>query len=77
MYLARELTPLSLAQIAREFDRNHTTVLHAIRGVEAKSEPGTDLAGDINTIRSLLGETRPSLGSPDHETNDPPPSAQS
>ena len=39
MYLARELTPLSLAEIARGFDRDHTTVLHAIRAVSAGSSP--------------------------------------
>ena len=39
MYLARDLTSLSLAQIAREFDRDHTTVLHAVRVVSAASIP--------------------------------------
>ena len=37
MYLARELTALSLAEIAREFDRDHTTVLHAIRAVSSRA----------------------------------------
>ena len=31
MFMARELTGLSLTEIARGFDRDHTTVLHAIR----------------------------------------------
>lgn len=35
MYLARELTPLSLPQIGLYFDRDHTTVLHACRAIEA------------------------------------------
>lgn len=35
MYLARELTPLSLPQIGRHFGRDHTTVLHACRAIEA------------------------------------------
>ncbi len=35
MYLSRELTSLSLAQIARQFDRDHTTILHAIRAVSS------------------------------------------
>lgn len=56
MYLARELTPLSLAQIAREFDRDHSTVIHAIRAVEGRNEPGSDTAGDIHRVRGLLGE---------------------
>ncbi len=42
MYLAREETSISLAQIAREFNRDHTTVLHAIRTVAARLEPGSD-----------------------------------
>jgi chromosomal replication initiator protein len=56
MYLARELTPLSLAQIAREFDRDHSTVIHAVRAVEGRNEPGSDTAGDINRVRGLLSD---------------------
>jgi chromosomal replication initiator protein len=56
MYLARELTPLSLAQIAREFDRDHSTVLHALRVVEQRNEPGSELADDIHSIRAALGQ---------------------
>ena len=58
MFLARELTPLSLVQIAREFDRDHSTVIHAIRGIEERNEPGSETAGDINSARALLGERR-------------------
>jgi chromosomal replication initiator protein len=36
MYLAKELTPMSLPQIGRLFGgRDHTTVLHAIRQIDA------------------------------------------
>ena len=42
MYLARQETSLSLAQIAREFNRDHITVLHAIRRVTKRLEPGSD-----------------------------------
>ena len=59
MYLARELTPLSLAQIAREFDRDHSTVLHALRVVEERNEPGSDFAGDIHSVRAALGQPGP------------------
>ena len=67
MYLSRELTPLSLAQVAREFDRDHSTVIHAVRAVEGRNEPGSGTAGDINRVRGLLGQlgTGPSA--------DPPP----
>ena len=34
MFVAREQTSLSLVEIARGFDRDHTTVLHAVRAVE-------------------------------------------
>lgn len=54
MYLTRELTPLSLAQIAREFNRDHSTVLHAIRAVEGKLEPGSPALGDLHRARGLL-----------------------
>lgn len=59
MFIARELTQLSLAQIAREFERDHSTVLHAIRTVEAKNEPGSDTAGDIHSVRAALGDKLP------------------
>ncbi|HEY8467554.1 MAG TPA: chromosomal replication initiator protein DnaA [Solirubrobacterales bacterium] len=54
MYLCRELTPLSLAQIAREFDRDHSTVLHAIRAVESRLEPGSQIHEDVDRIRGEL-----------------------
>ena len=56
MFLPRELTPLSLAQIAREFDRDHSTVLHALKVVEQRNEPGSDVAGDIHSVRAALGQ---------------------
>ena len=55
MYLARELTPLSLTEIARGFNRDHTTVLHAIRTVSARLEPGSETAETIHRIRATLG----------------------
>jgi chromosomal replication initiator protein len=55
MYLARELTPMSLSEIARGFDRDHTTVLHALRAVGARLEPGSDTAQAIHRVRVDLG----------------------
>ena len=55
MYLARELTPLSLTEIARGFNRDHTTVLHAIRTVSARLERGSETAETIHRIRATLG----------------------
>jgi chromosomal replication initiator protein len=55
MYLARELTPLSLTEIARGFDRDHTTVLHALRAVEGRLEPGSETSERVHRIRVDLG----------------------
>ena len=74
MYLARELTPLSLAEIARGFDRDHTTVMHAIRAVGERIEPGSDTSQTIHRVRATLGKSAdpetPSTGDGHH-----PPSA--
>ena len=72
MYLARELTPLSLTEIARGFDRDHTTVLHAIRSVSSRLEPGSETATALHTIHTTLGTRHP----PEHpstETGHDPP----
>ena len=71
MFLARELTPLSLSQIAREFDRDHSTVIHAIRTVGERNEPGSDTAGDIHSVKSLLGESPDPHPPGDLGPNDP------
>jgi chromosomal replication initiator protein len=57
MYLARDLTSSSLAEIARAFDRDHTTVLHAVRAVEGRLEPGSDTESHVNRVRLTLGDT--------------------
>ena len=58
MYLARELTPLSLTEIARGFDRDHTTVLHAVRAVSSRLEPGSETAEALHRAHSVLGAER-------------------
>ena len=40
MYLTRKLTNLSLPDIGKEFDRDHSTVLYAIRKVEVSLKNG-------------------------------------
>ena len=59
MYLMRNLTNMSTTDIGREFGRDHTTVLHAIRKVESalKDENSrmSDVVRDITAnINSLL-----------------------
>jgi chromosomal replication initiator protein len=76
MYLARELTTLSLAEIARGFDRDHTTVIHAIRSISAKLEPGSDTAAAVHTLRLELGTAAGDGPGPSPNTLDDPPSSQ-
>ena len=59
MYLTRELSGLSLAQIAREFRRDHSTVLHAVRRVTSQLEPGSALHRNLTDAQALL-DTRDS-----------------
>src|SRR4051794_16303609 len=54
MYLARDLTPLSLAQIARAFGRDHSTVLHAVRAVSGRLDHGSDTAEAVDSARQLV-----------------------
>ena len=56
MYLGRELTPSSLSEIARAFNRDHTTVLHAVRAVGKRLEPGSDTQQAIHSVRRMLEE---------------------
>jgi hypothetical protein len=54
MYLARELTRHSLPVIGKLFgDRDHTTVIHAIRTIGEMDENDPKMSDDIN---HLLGE---------------------
>lgn len=50
MYLANELTDMSLPEIGREFNRDHTTVIHARDVVKEKIEQDPFFAAEINQI---------------------------
>jgi chromosomal replication initiator protein len=55
MYLARQLTALSLAQIGAYFGgRDHSTVLHACRKVEAALTGDTRLSGAVRQLHADL-----------------------
>jgi chromosomal replication initiator protein len=54
MYVARNRTDLSLAEIARGFDRDHSTVVHSIRRVERELEPGSDVHRVLERIHERL-----------------------
>jgi chromosomal replication initiator protein len=55
VYMTRELTSLSLAEIAREFHRDHTTILHAIRTVSARAASDAAVNDTIQRVHELLG----------------------
>jgi chromosomal replication initiator protein len=55
MYLAKQLTSRSLPEIGRRFgDRDHTTVLHAIRKIDRELEGNTRLRDELETLKSQL-----------------------
>ncbi len=55
MYLARQLTDLSLQEIGRFFGgRDHSTVLHACRKIERQLEADVSLSGTVNQLRADL-----------------------
>jgi chromosomal replication initiator protein len=55
MYLARELCGLSLPRLGAAFARDHTTVLHACRKVEAGLVDDERLASMMRQLRAELG----------------------
>lgn len=56
IYLARELTSLSLEQIGRFFGgRDHSTVLHAVRTITDRLQNEPDLAQTTTLLRRRLG----------------------
>lgn len=54
MFLSRELTPKSLPCIGREFNRDHTTVIHSCRQVERLRLIDGDIADDLVALRERL-----------------------
>ncbi len=57
MYLIRKMTMLSLPDIAKEFGKNHTTVLYAIRRVEE------DLANAANGLQDNIRDIQANINS--------------
>jgi chromosomal replication initiator protein len=55
MYLAKQLTSRSLPEIGRRFgNRDHTTVLHAIRKIEGELDGNPRLRDEIEALKKLL-----------------------
>ena len=57
MYLAKKMTSRSLPEIGRRFaNRDHTTVIHAVKTITRLSEKDDEMKKNINEIRNLLLE---------------------
>ena len=57
MYLAKKLTTRSLPEIGRRFaNRDHTTVIHAVKTITRLSEKDDEMKKNIEQLRSLLLE---------------------
>lgn len=54
MYLSKILTTASLPEIGRKFDRDHTTVIHAVRTVEDLMKKEAVIADEVNSLRRAL-----------------------
>jgi chromosomal replication initiator protein len=55
MYLAKQLTSRSLPEIGRKFgNRDHTTVMHAVKKVDELREADTGFAEDVELLRRML-----------------------
>jgi chromosomal replication initiator protein len=57
MYLAKKMTTRSLPEIGRRFaNRDHTTVIHAVKTITRLSEQDDEMKKNISQIKSLLLE---------------------
>lgn len=54
MYLAKLLTLRSLPEIGRKFDRDHTTVMHAVRKIEELVKEDQSVAESVEQLRRSL-----------------------
>ncbi|WP_417668310.1 chromosomal replication initiator protein DnaA [Roseibium sp.] len=55
MYLAKVMTPRSLPEIGRRFgNRDHTTVLHAVRKIEELARADHSLAQELELLKRML-----------------------
>jgi chromosomal replication initiator protein len=58
MYLARKLLQRPFAELGQLFGREHTTVLHAWRGITTRLEKDQQLAAVVERIEECLAEGR-------------------
>lgn len=68
MYLSKTLTPKSLVLIGKMYgDRDHTTVLHAVRKIANDMKTNTDLAREISDLTAFITSSVASACSPSTE----------
>ena len=55
MYLSKKMTTRSLPEIGRRFaNRDHTTVIHAVKTITKLSQENEEMNKNINQITNLL-----------------------
>lgn len=54
MYLAKVLTTHSLPEIGAAFDRDHTTIMHAVRTIEERMKMDLKVYEDVEALRKSL-----------------------
>ena len=58
MYLTKQLTPMALPDIAKFYERDHTTVMHAIKTIEEYLKRDKQLAREKDMLVEQLREVR-------------------
>ena len=70
MYLARDLTPQSLPDIGRRFgNRDHTTVMHAIRVVDRLREQDEEFDTEVRFLFRLLSTANSQFAVPSNNSS--------
>jgi len=54
MYASKQLTTMSLPVIGEQFDRDHTTVLHAVRKIDRLMQDSSEFREEIQRLLSVL-----------------------
>ena len=55
MFLAKKLTTRSLPEIGRKFaNRDHTTVIHAVKTIEKLCQINDELKKNVEDIKSII-----------------------
>ena len=71
MWLCRRFTPQPASVVGRQFGgRDHTTVLSAWRGLEARMEAAPDLKAEIGTLAAVIAAAERTLAAGDPALRD-------